>query len=309
MRVATIDVGTNTVRLLVADVEAPGAWRVVEQDQTVTRLGEGLTTAGMLGETPMRRTLAAVTGYARRGTELGARHVRIVATSAVREAGNGGAFAAAIERATGHAVQVVGGEDEARLMLRGVEAGLGPLAGTLGVFDIGGGSTEYVLAEGRQIRSAVSLRLGVVPLAERFPFAERVDPEGWAALLDEVRSRLRRELPAAIRGSRPACLVGTAGTVTTLAALDLRLARYDARRVQGHRLGRAAIERQLGRLGALDLAGRAALPCLEPGRADLIVPGVAIVLATLDEVGADEVVVSDYGLREGILAAAADAGI
>lgn len=306
MRASTIDVGSNTVRLLIADVEGPDTWRVVEQDQAVTRLGEGLQAAGALGEAPMARTLAVVAAYARRAAERGASEVRIVATSAVREAGNGPAFVAAVERATGRRVRVVSGEDEARLMLRGVRCGLGRLAGPVVVFDIGGGSTEYILAEGERVAATVSLRLGVVPLAERFPFPARVDGEGWVALLGEVRGRLERELPGVLVGARPAHLIGTAGTVTTLAALDLGLAAYDARRVQGHLLGRAAIERQLARLGALSVAGRAALPCLEPGRADLIIPGTAIVLATLDVVGADVVVVSDYGLREGVLAAAAD---
>lgn len=307
MRVSTIDVGTNTVRLLVADVEGPGAWRVVAQHQTVTRLGEGLAAAGALGEAPMARTLAAVAEYVARGSGLGAGDVRIVATSAVRDAANGRAFADAVERATGRRVQVVSGEDEARLMLRGVRSGLGRLDGRVVVFDIGGGSTEYILAEGERILAAVSLRLGVVPLAERFPFPARVDAEGWTRLLGEVRGRLAGELPAPLRGARPAHLVGTAGTVTTLAALDLGLARYDPARVQGHALSRAAVERRLAHLGALSVAARAALPCLEPGRADLIVPGIAIVLATLDAVGADGLVVSDSGLREGILAAVADA--
>jgi exopolyphosphatase/guanosine-5'-triphosphate,3'-diphosphate pyrophosphatase len=307
MRISTIDVGTNTVRLLVADVAGPGAWRVVTQHQTVTRLGEGLAASGALGEAPMGRTLAVVVDYVARGTDLGAVDVKIVATSAMREAANGRVFADAIERATGRRVQVVSGEDEARLTLRGVRSGLGRLAGRVVVFDIGGGSTEYILAEGPRILAAVSLRLGVVPLAERFPFPGRVDPDGFAGLLGEVRGRLARELPGAIRGARPAHLVGTAGTVTTLGALDLGLRHYDPRRVQGHTLSRAAIEAQRARLASLSVADRAELPCLEPGRADLILPGIAVVLATLDEVGADRVVVSDAGLREGILAAAADA--
>src|SRR5207247_2393231 len=211
MRVATIDVGTNTVRLLVADVVGPASWTVVDQRQTVTRLGEGLAAA---------------------------------------------------------------------CVLRGVQSGLPALAGRLVTFDIGGGSTEYILAEPARILAAVSLRLGVVPLAERFPFADGVDRDRYAALLAEVRGRLERELPPAIRGARVPHLVGTAGTVTTLAALDLDLLEYDPQRVQGHRLSRATVERLLRRLGRLSVAARAALPCLEPGRADLIIPGLAMVPRT-----------------------------
>ncbi|MBI2159392.1 MAG: Ppx/GppA family phosphatase [Candidatus Rokubacteria bacterium] len=307
MRVSTIDLGSNTVRLLVADVAGPGCWRVVAEDQAVTRLGEGLAATGALGEAPMARTLAVVSDYAARGAALGATEVRIVATSAVREAANGFRFAAAVERATGRRLQVVSGEDEARLVLLGVRHGVGPLAGPMVVFDIGGGSTEYILAEGERVRATASLRLGVVPLAERYPFPERVDRPRYEALLREITTHLERQLPGEIRRARPAHLVGTAGTVTTLAALDLDLERYEARRVQGHRLSRAAIERLGARLGSLTVAERAALPCLEPGRADLIVPGVALVAATLDCLGVDALIVSDSGLREGILAAAADA--
>ena len=187
-------------------------------------------------------------------------------------------------------------------MLRGVRSGLPGLAGTVLTFDIGGGSTEYILAEDDRVRTAVSLRLGVDPLAERFPFVNGVDWSRYAGLVAEVRSRLERELPAAIRGARVAHLVGTAGTVTTLAALDLGLVEYDPHRVQGHRLTRATVDRLLARLGGLPVAARAALPCLEPGRADLMIPGIAIVTATLDILGLGTLVVSDWGLREGLLA-------
>jgi exopolyphosphatase/guanosine-5'-triphosphate,3'-diphosphate pyrophosphatase len=301
MRVSSIDIGSNTVRLLVADVIGPGAWRVVDQDQSVTRLGEGLARFGVLGEVPMARTLDVVRDYVARGERHGADAVHIVATSAVREAANGRAFAAAVEQATGRRVDVVSGNVEARLTLRGVRYGLGALSGPILAFDIGGGSTEYVLAEGDTIVAMTSLKLGVVPLAERFPFPDRVDARRYRELYDEVRSLLARELPRAIRAARVGHLVGTAGTVTTLAALDLGLARYDPERVQGHALHRAAIERVAARLGALTVVERGALPCLEPGRADLIIPGTAIVMATLDQIGVDVLRVSDAGLREGIL--------
>src|SRR5256885_16223664 len=169
MRVATSDVCTTPVRRLGAVVEGPGAGRVVTQHHTVTRLGEGLAASGALGEAPMGRTLAVVVDYVARGTGLGAVDVRIVATSAMREAANGRAFADAIERATGRRVQVVSGEDEARLTLRGVRSGLGRLGGRVVGVDIGGGSNEYNLAQGPRILAAVSFRLGVLPLAERVP--------------------------------------------------------------------------------------------------------------------------------------------
>ncbi|HTO11100.1 MAG TPA: Ppx/GppA phosphatase family protein [Candidatus Binatia bacterium] len=309
MRLATIDLGSNTVRLLVADVVGAGRWRVVDADQRVTRLGEGLAASGRLGEAPAARTAALVAEYVARARGAGAERVAIVATSAVREAANGRAFAAGLERATGETVSVVSGEQEAALTLAGVLGGVGdtPGAATPGaegdtmVFDIGGGSTEYILAAGGTTVAMVSLRLGVVDLTERHPFPGPVEAARFRALRDEVAARLAAEVPATMRAAPVARLIGTAGTATTLAALDLGLTTYDPARVQGHTLTRGAIDAQLARLGALTVGERAALPCLEPGRADLIVPGLAIVLATLELVGTDRMVVSDWGLREGIL--------
>jgi len=150
--------------------------------------------------------------------------------------------------------------------------------------------------------AATSLRLGVVPLAERHPFPGAVDARRYRALEHEIGAQLARELSPVITRARLGTLVGTAGTATTLAALDLGLDAYDAARVQGHRLTRDAVAAQLARLSVLTVEGRAALPCLEPGRADLIVPGVAIVIAALECLQADTLVVSDWGLREGIVA-------
>jgi len=266
VRLASIDLGTNTVRLLVAEVTAgTAAWRTVHAEQRVTRLGEGLRASGTLGDAAAARTAAAVVAYVARARADGAARVAVVATSAVREAANGRAFVTDLERAAGSAVRVISGDEEARLTLAGIVAGLGPLPGVVAAFDIGGGSTEYILARDGVLTAAASLRLGVVPLAERFPFPGPVEAARAAALRADVEAQLARELPAVITTTRIDRLVGTAGTVTTLAALDLGLLDYDPARVQGHPLTRAAIERQHRRLAALDLAGRAALPCLEPG--------------------------------------------
>jgi exopolyphosphatase/guanosine-5'-triphosphate,3'-diphosphate pyrophosphatase len=297
---ATVDLGTNTVRLLV--VEPAGAtWRTLEQTQRVTRLGEGQGATGRLAPEPMRRTAAAVAEFSRAARALGADRVRIVATSAVREAVNREEFVARLERESGERVEVVSGEEEARLTLKGVASGLPGLGGSFVLFDIGGGSTEFVLARDGAPAAAVSLRLGVVTLQEEWGEPGPVRWGRFARLREHVERRLAVEVPAAIAGAAAAQLVGTAGTVTTLAALDLGLRAYDPAAVHGHRLGRAAVERQLARLGALDVEARALLPCLEPGRADVIIPGIAICLAAMARLGRDTVVVSDRGLREGIL--------
>lgn len=299
-RLATVDLGTNTIRLLVVEVES-GRWRVLAQAQRITRLGQGQGGVGALRAKPIERTVAAVAEFVATAERLGAAHVRIVATSAVREAPNREEFATRIHAATGRRIEVVSGEEEARLTLLGVSAGLPHLGGSFLLVDIGGGSTEFVLAESGRARAAASLRLGVVSLAERFIDAGPVDPARYAAMTREIAGRLAGEMPPMVGARRSSVLVGTAGTVTTLAALDLGLATYEADQVHGHRLTRSAVERLRDRLGALSLAARAGLPGLEPGRADVLIPGIAICLATMEHFGFDALIVSDRGLREGLL--------
>jgi exopolyphosphatase/guanosine-5'-triphosphate,3'-diphosphate pyrophosphatase len=305
-RLATVDLGTNTVRLLVVEA-AGGRWRTLHQTQRVTRLGEGQAAAGRLLPEPMRRTAAAVTEFAQAARRLGATRLRIVATSAVREAANRAEFVAALEAQAGEPVEVVSGEEEARLALQGVASGLPDLGESFVLFDIGGGSTEFVRARAGHAAAAVSLRLGVVPLAEAWSEPGPVRWDRFAQMRAGIERQLAAEVPPAIAAAGAGELVGTlelvgtGGTVTTLAALDLGLAAYDADRVNGHRLTRAAVERALARLGALPVADRGRLPCLEPGRADLIIPGIAICLAALARFGREQLVVSDRGLREGLL--------
>jgi len=289
------------VRLLVVEVSVTGQRRALYETQAITRLGEGLAATGRLSEAAMTRTIAAVADFCRSAEARGTHEILIVATSAVRDALNRQAFVDRVQRAVGHAVEIVTGEEEARLALLGVLEGLPGLAGTFVLFDIGGGSTEFILARARRVAAAFSLPLGVVPLAERYGTDGPLDWSRYAHMEREIRSGLAGGLAAFAAGSRPDSLVGTAGTVTTLAALDQELQAYDPARVQGHVLERPRIERLLKRLGALSAAARATLPCLEPGRADLIIPGIAICLAVMDRFGAAAVSVSDSGLREGIL--------
>lgn len=299
-RLATVDLGTNTVRVLV--VEAAGlSWRPLYQAQRVTRLGERQAVAGRLLDEPMRRTIEAVAEFVANAERWGAGEIRMVATSAVREATNRDEFVARVRAATGHEVEVVSGEEEARLTLLGVAAGLPALRGAFMLFDVGGGSTEFVLARDGRPVATVSLRLGVVELAERFVDADPLGAEGLALLRRAVEARLDADLPPGIAAAGAPALVGTAGTVTTLAALDLGLPAYEPDRVQGHVLRRAAAEALLARLAPMKLAERGRLPCLEPGRADVLIPGLLICLCVMERLGHDSLVVSDRGLREGIL--------
>lgn len=300
-RLAAIDLGTNTIRLLIVEVAQDRSWRPVAETQTIARLGEGVRASGQLSEAAMERAVATVAEFCSQARELGTERILIVGTSAVREAANRTAFLERLRLVTGQQVQIVPGEEEARLALLGVLHGLPSLSGTLLLFDIGGGSTEFILARNQELVQAKSLALGVVPLAERYRSAEPVDRARYAELEREVRDLLAQKLGDLRAGQRLDHLVGTAGTVTTLAALDQTLPTYDSAKVHGYRLSRQGIEKLLATLAPLPAASRAALPCLERGRADLIIPGIAICLAAMDLFGFNSLIVSDFGLREGIL--------
>ena len=280
MRVAAVDIGTNTTRLLVADV-ADGRIEELHRETRITRLGEGVDARKRLLPVPIARVRNVLSDYRRIGEQLGAERTLAVATSAVRDAENGEAFLGEIEWSYGFATRMVTGDEEAELTRRGVQ----PQPRTL-VLDIGGGSTELILDDFH-----VSLPVGSVRFTERH--AEDIE-------------RIKEETDALLPDLAPAAAIGTAGTVTTLAALDLDLQAYDRERVDGHRLTRDAAERQLHRLAALPLDERKRVPALEPERAPVIVAGGAILLAVLEHYGLPEITVSERDILDGIALAAAE---
>ena len=258
---AAIDVGTNTLRLLVAEAVGPDEFTILHEEQEITRLGEGLLPTRLLQDASRRRSLTVLRRFADLARSFKAGEIASVATSAVREARNREEFLAETARETGLALRVIDGREEARLTLLGVRHGLRLGLRRILVMDIGGGSTEFVLATGEAIEGIVSTGLGVVKLTEQYLVS---DPP-TAGELRRVEGvvgtrvdRLRRELP----GLEEAQLVGTAGTVTTLAAIDLALVTYDLQKVQGHCLGLARVMELLDRLVALPLRERRAIPGL-----------------------------------------------
>jgi len=302
MRIAVIDVGTNTVRLLVADRVGGSAYRPLLTDQEITRLGEGLLPDKILQPAPIRRTLHALRRFRETAETQGAAIIRAVGTSALREAVNRAAFLARARRDAGIEIAVISGTEEGRLTLLGVRAGLPTPPDRLVMLDIGGGSTELLLADGPRILASASTGLGVVKLTERFLKADPPDPGEMDALRQVAASRFARLLREEFHGlTREAVLVGTAGTVTSLAAVDLGLDPYDPARVNGHRLTRERVAELLCRLASLPLARRREVRGLEAGRADVMVAGTAVCLAAMDALGAGSLMVSDGGLREGIL--------
>ena len=307
MRAATIDIGTNSVLLLVADSEG-GALRPVLERATVTRLGEGVDRNRRLLDTACERTLACLTDYADQLRALGVSRLDAVGTSAMRDAVGGQEFVARAAKILGVAPRVIDGNEEARLTFAGALSGL-PQPGKVTVFDIGGGSTEIIVgrssASARQIVSAISLNIGSVRLFERHV---QSDPP-TAEEMQRVEQDIQHALADAPKPESGATLVGVAGTVTQLAALELELLRYDATRVHGYTLTRSAVDRLATRLASLDLAQRRALPGMEPARADVLIVGSAIARAVLEWSGALELVVSDRGVRWGLAEElAADSG-
>ncbi len=303
IRLAVIDVGTNTVRLLVAESDGRFPPRTLLTAQEITRLGQGLLPRRELQPEPIRRTLCALRRYRELAEAQRAATLLAVGTSALREARNRAAFLAAARDEAGVEVVVIGGEEEARLALLGVRAGLPGAPAHLAMMDIGGGSTELLLADGETVLAAVSTGLGVVKLTEKYLHADPPLPSELERVRRTAAERLDRARKVELfdRMPRDPFLVGTAGTVTSLAAMDLALVLYDPARVTGHRLTRARVAELLDRLTSLQLADRRRVPGLEPGRADVIIVGGVICLAAMDVLGFSALTVSDGGLREGIL--------
>ena len=284
MRVAAIDLGTNTTRLLVADVDDGRVDEVVRRT-AITRLGEGVDERRRLLPLPIARVRNVLSDYRREAESLGAERALLVATSAVRDAENGEAFLGEIEWSYGFTTRELTGDEEARLTLRGIATGRALDPATL-VVDIGGGSTELVLGDER-----ASLDIGAVRLTERFLAS---DPP-TSRELDACAAAAREVLPPL----DPGAAVGVAGTITTVAALDLGLDAYDREKVHGRRIPRAGVESVLERLAALPLAQRREVPALEPERAAVIVGGVVILREILDRYGLDEIEASERDILDG----------
>ncbi len=289
MRVAAIDIGTNTTLLLVAEPNDRGALISIREEATITRLGEGVDVARKLAPAAIERTNACLSRYAEIVRELGVEQVAVVGTSAMRDAGGGDEVRAKVRELFGVEARTISGEEEARLTFRGALLGL-DVGESVAVFDIGGGSTEIVVGERGAIRASHSFDVGSVRLTER----HGEDRAAIARAIDEAFAK--NDVWARAWGD----VVGIAGTVTTLAAVSMSLEPYDGARVHGHVMTRAQLAEVVERLAAMPLAERKKTRGLEPKRADVIVAGGMIALAVLDRLGAKSMIVSDRGVRWGL---------
>jgi exopolyphosphatase/guanosine-5'-triphosphate,3'-diphosphate pyrophosphatase len=302
-RVAAVDLGTNSTRLLVADVE-DGRIADVERETRVTRLGEGVDERRRLLPLPVTRVRNVLTGYRRTLESLGAERTLAIATSAIRDAENGEAFLGEVEWSYGFATRLLSGHEEALMMFRGVtsERTLGP--GTV-IVDVGGGSTELVAGEPEGVRWHDSLDIGSVRLTERFLHSDPPTQDELDACATAVRALLAERVPDEIRsGTRSA--VGVAGTITSLAALALGLEEYDRDRVHGFELTAEALDEQLARLAAVPVVERRKLRPLDPDRAPVIVAGAVIAREALAFFGLDRLKISERDILDGAALAAAE---
>jgi exopolyphosphatase/guanosine-5'-triphosphate,3'-diphosphate pyrophosphatase len=302
-RVAAVDLGTNTTRLLVADVD-DGRVDELERRTRITRLGEGVDERHRLLPVPIARVRNVLSDYRRVIEAKAAERTLLIATSAVRDAENGEAFLGEIEWSYGFTTRLLSGHDEALLTYRGVTSGR-TLDGETAIVDVGGGSTELLVCSGDGVRWHDSLDVGSVRLTERFLLSDPPSDDELTRCAETVRALLRERIPDDMR-VRVTKAIGVAGTITSIAALDLELDRYDRDRVDAHVLTADALERQLDALARLPLSERRALPSLDPDRAPVIVAGAVIAHAVVVFLGLGALEVSERDILDGAALAAAE---
>jgi exopolyphosphatase/guanosine-5'-triphosphate,3'-diphosphate pyrophosphatase len=309
---AALDLGTNNCRLLIATPAGDG-FRVVEAFSRIVRLGEGLTQSGKLSDAAMDRAMAALKISAEKVRRRRVTRFRAIATQACRAADNGQAFVDRVAAETGVHLQIISPQEEARLSVTGCLNLLDRTYDAALVVDVGGGSTELSWVELKDLPDEappkliawLSVPVGVVTLAERFPEGEAPTQAWFRAMVDSVKADIAAFKRA--DGLRPvfeadrAHLIGTSGAITSLAGMHLELPRYDRSRVDGIWMSRSDCDAAAGKLLALTPEGRAGQPCIGPDRADLVLAGAAILQAVQELWPCERVRVADRGLREGIL--------
>lgn len=300
MRIASIDIGTNTFRILVGEVKDKELKKLYI-DRVITRLGGGFSKEKRIPEEAAGRAIRVLGGFASILKEYGVAKIRAVATSVVRESINGYEFLERVRRETGIRAEVISGEEEARLTVKGVLKSVSANSEYSVIFDVGGGSTEYVLVEQSEILGLKSTNLGVVHLTERFLEGNMPSKSDIGAISEEIWDVLSSELSWMSKAySNDLTLIGTAGTPTTLAAIELGVGNYDPDLVNGFVLKKNAALKIFDTLIRIPSEERLRIRGLEKGREDVIIPGALIVLKTMERFSKDEILVSDGGLLEGV---------
>ena len=296
--IASVDLGTNSTRVLVGRPTGAGL-EILDRRNTITRLGQGVEASGRLATEAVERTLDCLRGYRQILDRHGVERVRVAATSASRDAANRDEFFGAVEALIGTRPELLSGDEEGRLSFRGATGELDPASGPFLVVDIGGGSTEFIAGTDR-VEGVLSVDIGCVRLTEKFLHHDPPQPEELSAcisLTDAYLDDVVREIPAAAEART---LVGLAGTVTTVAAVEIGLETYDRDRIHHFRLSHEAAEDVFRTLATESRADRVHNPGLEEARADVIVGGCCVLVALFRHLGFDEMIVSEADILDGL---------
>jgi exopolyphosphatase/guanosine-5'-triphosphate,3'-diphosphate pyrophosphatase len=297
--IASIDIGTNTVRLVIFQIEF-GELTQLYQAMAITRLGEGMGTNKRLLNAGMDETISKLIEFRKKCREFEPLMIRVVATSAVRESSNQQEFVSRAKKEADIEIDVIPWEKEAGLMVKGVLWKLPNTEKDILAFDIGGGSTEFILARDRKIVSAFGTLLGSIRLTEKFISRHPIDVSEYKSLEFFLRSELR-EVKDKLSDFPPELLLGTAGTVTTLAAIDGNIYPYDSKKIHGKSITFRRVEEILEALKRQSLDERLTMKTVEKGREDLIIAGGALTLEIMRAFNCKSLTISDYGLREGLV--------
>ncbi len=298
-RLAAIDVGTNSIRLVVAEVDGDGSYRVLDEEREMTRLGSGLDAHGRLADESMQKSLEAIGKMKAIADGFEVAELRAIATSAVREATNGRAFCREVERRHGVRIETISAEEEARFAFQSAVRHFSLDGRSMAVVDIGGGSAEVILAAGAVIDQVHSMPLGAVRLTERCCLSDPLKKKHWKLLRREIDRQVEEQI-----GKPPFAaelMIGSGGTFAAVAEIIQcqRLGQTGA--VQGYQVSRADVVHLLDRLRETPLAGRRQMPGLNPTRADIIVAGVAVIARLAEHLGCRQILVNDRGIRDGLL--------
>lgn len=297
--IASIDIGTNTLRLLISEI-GKHHFKEMHSERMITRLGEGLSGSGRLTDNAIARTVSTLKDFRTIIDRYMINEVVVAATSAVREAENRQYFIDLVKKEIGFDIEVISGEEEARRTFLGIMQGVDKGLGDIVAIDIGGGSTEFIFGKEGRIKEKISIDLGVVKLTEKYIKSDPILQSDLARMQGKIRESIREVVlrMGNIGGTR---LVGTAGSITTLAAIDQKLEAYNPLRINNYILKLASLKEIFSDLVSKSTKERRMIKGLEPGREDIIAAGAAILITAMEEMDYESIIVSDYGLREGLV--------
>lgn len=295
-RVGIIDIGSNSIKFFVGEKCEDGTIKTIIDKNDIARLGEGLRETGRISDEALERNAQSVAAFAAEAKANGADQIVSVGTMALRSAANSADFVARVKELCGVEVQVIPGEEEARLSYLAILSGMPVPDGDLIIFDTGGGSTEFIFGKGTELVKRFSVDLGAIRITEKF-FGEDPVAEGS---VEAAVAEIDKEFAAAGVEGKPVKLVGMGGTVTSMGAVKHKMVKYDPNVIQGSTLSRADIDEQIAEYSKRTIEQRRELPGLQPKRADVILAGACILKDITARLGVDELTISDRGLRHGL---------